>query len=248
MMFSLSGKKALITGASSGIGRSIALAFYNQGAEIVVSGRNGNALNQLAQECGKEKVYPLISDISKQEEAESLVDKAAEMLSGQIDILVCCAGMVRDNLILRMTQEEWDEVIQVNLRSAFIINQKAIKLMFKKKWGRIINVSSIVGVAGGAGQSNYAASKAGLVAMSKSLALEVASRNITVNCIAPGYIYTPMTENLSDARKEQILSLIPSKKIGTPDDVSGSVVFLASDEASYITGNTIHINSGMLMI
>jgi 3-oxoacyl-[acyl-carrier protein] reductase len=245
-MFKLDGKNALITGASGGIGRAIAKSLHSQGATIVISGTKQQALENLAAELNS-RVFIIQCDLSDQLQTESLYDEA-EKLAGNIDILVCNAGITKDNLAIRMKNEDFDDVINVNLRSSFILNRAAIKKMMKNKFGRIINITSIVGVMGNPGQANYCASKSGLIGMSKSLAAEVASRGITINCVAPGFIETPMTKDLKPEQKDKLTALIPQGSMGKPEDIAASVAFLASIEAGYITGQTIHINGGMLMV
>lgn len=242
-MFNLSGKKVLITGATGGIGAAIAKVFSSSGAIIGLSGTKEEKLKELAATIsGQTHIFPC--NLSDTAQVEGLVEQA-EQAMGQVDILVCNAGITKDNLVMRMKNEDWDEVLNVNLRSTFILNREAIKKMLRRKNGRIINIASVVGFTGNPGQVNYVASKAGMVGMSKSFAKEVASRNITVNCVAPGFITSPMTEILTDAQKQGILSSIPSGKMGSPEDIAYGVAFLASDEASYITGQTLHINGGM---
>jgi 3-oxoacyl-[acyl-carrier protein] reductase len=245
-MFDLKGKKALITGATGGIGGQIAKSLSDAGATIVISGTREEKLKELAATISGE-THILPCNLSSVEEVEALFDKA-EALAGQIDILVCNAGITKDGLAVRMKNDDWDQVLDINLKSTFILNRNAIKKMMRRKYGRIINISSIVGVSGNPGQANYVASKAGMIGMSKSFALEIASRGITINCIAPGFIATQMTEILTDAQKQTILSSIPKGEMGTPKDIASSTVFLASDEAGYITGQTLHINGGMLMV
>ncbi|MCE3231767.1 MAG: beta-ketoacyl-ACP reductase [Rickettsiaceae bacterium] len=245
-MFDLTGKTALVTGASGGIGEAIAESLHKQGATVVLSGRREDALKQVASKLGS-RSFTLVSDLSDKEQLDGLFDKAEE-LAGQIDILVCNAGVTKDNLVLRMKVEEWDEVINTNLKSAFILNKAAFKKMMKRKWGRIINIASVVGVTGNPGQANYVASKAGMIGMSKAIASESATRGITVNCIAPGFIKTAMTDALNDAQKEKITSTIPTGTFGLPADIAAATAFLASSEAGYITGQTIHVNGGMVMI
>jgi 3-oxoacyl-[acyl-carrier protein] reductase len=242
MMTNLNGKTALITGASGSIGRAITKKLHGLGAHVFISGSNQEKLVELAKEL--ENNYTIkpcnLSDI-----------KAAEQLIADIeklDILVCNAGINRDNLAIRMTDEDFSAVIDINLKTNFVLNREAIKKMMKNRYGRIINISSVVGVSGNPGQANYCASKAGLIGMSKSLAYEVASRGITVNAVAPGFITSNMTDALTDTQKEMIVQKIPAKVLGTPDDVANVVVFLASAESSYITGQTIHVNGGMLMV
>jgi 3-oxoacyl-[acyl-carrier protein] reductase len=246
-LFSLEGKKAVITGATGGIGQAIAKTFHQAGATIVISGTRESALNELAQELGNERVHSLTCNLSDAEQVESLIDKSEELL-GDIDILVCNAGITKDNLAIRMKNEDFESVIKINLTSSFILNRAALKRMMKKKWGRIINISSVVAVAGNPGQSNYVASKAGLIGMSKSLALEVASRNVTINTIAPGFIETPMTDVLKDEQKDKLKTTIPMGYFGKPEDIAYSALFLAAEEARYITGQTLHVNGGMIMI
>ena len=244
-MFDLEGKKALITGASGGIGKEIAKVLIEHNAEVCVSGRNYEELNALKKSLGK-KCHLVTCDLSKKDEIIELVKKADEFM-GYIDILVNNAGITKDNIFLRMSENEWEDVLNVNLNSTFNILKLITKGMVKRKYGRIINISSVVGVTGGAGQVNYSASKAGLIGLTKSLSQEIATRNITVNCIAPGFIETPMTEKLDDKRKDAILNSIPMNRIGKPKDLSSAIIFLASQESSYITGQTLHINGGLYM-
>ena len=245
-MTNLKGKKVLVTGASGGIGKAIAIELSSNGADLCLTGRNKSELESLQKLIGG-NCEIIISDLSKSEGIDELANSAQEKM-GQIDILINNAGITRDNLFMRMSEEDWNEVINVNLNSIFKLTKHLIKGMIKRRYGRIINITSVIGVAGGAGQSNYSASKAGIIAMSKSLAQEVGSRSVTVNSIAPGFIETNMTAKLSDDRKEEILNSISIGRLGKPDDIAGAVCFLASDKASYITGQTIHINGGMLMI
>ena len=245
-MTNLKGKKVLVTGASGGIGKAIAIELSSNGADLCLTGRNKSELESLQKLIGG-NCEIIISDLSKSEGINKLANSAQEKM-GQIDILINNAGITRDNLFMRMSEEDWNEVINVNLNSIFKLTKHLIKGMIKRRYGRIINITSVIGVAGGAGQSNYSASKAGIIAMSKSLAQEVGSRSVTVNSIAPGFIETNMTAELSDDRKQEILNSISIGRLGKPDDIAGAVCFLASDKASYITGQTIHINGGMLMI
>ncbi|PIR39860.1 MAG: beta-ketoacyl-ACP reductase [Alphaproteobacteria bacterium CG11_big_fil_rev_8_21_14_0_20_39_49] len=245
-MFDLSGKTALVTGASGGIGKAIATSLYEQGATVILSGRREEALKEVASSLG-ERTHIVTCDLADKEQVDSLFDRACE-IAGQVDILVCNAGIAKDNLVLRMKDEEFDEVISTNLKATFTLNKAAFKKMMKKKWGRIINIASVVGVSGNPGQANYVASKAGMIGMSKSIAAEAAVRGITVNCIAPGFIKTAMTDALNDAQKEKITSTIPAGTFGLPEDIAAAAAFLASDEARYITGQTIHVNGGMLMV
>ncbi len=244
-MFSLKDKKALITGASGGIGKELARVLVEYDAEVCISGRNVEELNELKESLG-DKCHIVPCDLSNKNEISELVSKSEEVL-GQIDILVNNAGITKDNIFLRMSEQEWEDVLNINLNSTFNILKLITKGMVKRKYGRIINISSVVGSTGGAGQVNYAASKAGLIGLTKSLSQELATRNITVNCIAPGFIETPMTEKLDDNRKDIIINSIPANRIGTPKDLSSAVIFLASQESSYITGQTIHINGGLYM-
>lgn len=245
-MFDLTGKVALVTGASGGIGKAIAISLHKQGASVVLSGRREEALQNLASELG-DRAFIAVCDLSDKEQVEKLID-TAETLAGKVDILVCNAGVTKDNLILRMKEDEWDQVINTNLKATFTLNKLAFKKMMKRKFGRIINITSVVGVTGNPGQANYAASKAGIIAMSKSIASESATRGITVNCIAPGFIKTDMTDALNDAQKDKITSTIPNGKFGLPEDIANAALFLSGDESGYITGQTLHINGGMLMV
>jgi 3-oxoacyl-[acyl-carrier protein] reductase len=245
-MFSLTGKTALITGATGGIGAAIAKALYEAGTAIAISGTRVEVLQQLRNEIG-EDVHILPCNLSSAEDVEKLVP-AAEAALGGLDILVNNAGITKDGLAMRMKDEDWQSVIDVNLTANFRLSRAAMKLMMKKRWGRIINITSIVGVTGNPGQANYVASKAGLIGMTKSLAQELASRNVTVNCIAPGFIATPMTEALNDKQKEAILGRIPAGRMGDPTDIASAVVYLASQEAGYVTGQTLHVNGGMAMV
>lgn len=245
-MFDLTDKNALVTGASGGIGGAIARALHAAGARVGLSGTRAGALDALAGELG-DGAFAVPADLSSANGAKTLV-KDAEAALGGIDILVNNAGLTRDQLAVRMSDEDWQMVLDVNLTAAFRLSQGCLRGMMKKRWGRIVSVTSIVGVTGNPGQVNYAASKAALIGMSKSLAQEVASRNITVNCVAPGFIDTPMTEGLSDEQKHNLTARIPAGRLGEPADVVGACVFLASDEASYVTGQTLHVNGGMAMI
>jgi len=245
-MFDLTGKRALVTGASGGIGREIAKALAAAGATVALSGTRVGALEDTAAAIGKD--CPILPcNLSKLDEVDKLVP-AAEAALGGLDILVNNAGMTRDNLFMRMKDEEWDEVIAVNLTAAFHLNRAVLRGMMKQRLGRIIGISSVVGVMGNPGQGNYAASKAGLIGMNKALAHEVASRNITVNSIAPGFIASAMTDELNDKQREVILSTIPANRLGTAQEVAACAVFLASDAAGYITGHTLNVNGGMAMI
>ena len=245
-MFDLTGKTALVTGASGGLGGAIARALHKQGATVALSGTRREALEAVAAELG-ERTHVLTCDLSDSAAVEALLP-AAEAALGQLDILVNNAGVTRDNLFMRMKDAEWDQVIAVNLTAAFRLSRAAVKGMMRRRHGRIISVTSIVGVTGNPGQGNYAAAKAGLIGMSKALAAEVASRGITVNCIAPGFIASPMTDALNDKQKEAILANVPMGKLGAGEDIGAAAVYLASAEASYITGQTLHVNGGMAMI
>lgn len=245
-MFSLQDQIALVTGASGGIGGAIARKLHEQGAHVVISGTNLNSLEKLANEL-KTRVTIEVCNLQDDEAVSSLIDKAFA-IHEKLDILVCNAGITKDNLSLRMSVEDFDSVININLRSAFILNKAAIRKMIKQKFGRIINISSIVGTTGNPGQANYTAAKAGMVGMSKSLALEVAARGVTINCVAPGFITTAMTDKLTQDLKDELLKKVPCGRLGSPEDIANGVVFLASKEAEYITGQTLHINGGMAMI
>ena len=245
-MFDLTGKCALVTGASGGIGRTIAQQLKAQGAVVGLSGTRVDALQALASELG-DGAHVLPADLSSAEVATQLIADATAAM-GRIDILVNNAGLTRDTLAMRMKDDDWQLVLDVNLTSAFRLSKACLRGMMKARWGRIIGITSIVGVTGNAGQANYAASKAGMIGMSKSLAQEVASRGITVNCIAPGFIATPMTDDLTEDQQAGIMSSIPAGKMGTPEDIASAVVYLSSDEAAYVTGQTMHVNGGMAMI
>ena len=245
-MFDLSGKSALVTGASGGIGAEIAKVLHDAGATVGLSGTRVDPLEALAGELG-ERVHVLPCNLGDADAVEALPKQAAEAM-GAVDILVNNAGITRDNLFMRMSLAEWDEVLNVNLRSAMILSKGVIRGMMKARWGRIVNVSSIVGATGNPGQANYAASKAGLVGMSKSLAYEVASRGITVNAVAPGFITTAMTDKLTDDQKANILAQVPAGRMGEPREIAAAVLYLASDEAGYVTGATLHVNGGMAML
>jgi len=245
-MFDLTGKRALITGASGGIGGAIAKALHAQGATVALSGRRKDALQALADELG-ERAFVTPARLGEEGAATQLIADANEAMGG-VDILVNNAGLTRDGLAMRMKDEDWDDVINVNLKSAFQLSRACLRGMMKARAGRIISVTSIVGVTGNPGQANYVASKAGLIGMSKALAQEVATRGITVNCVAPGFIATPMTEALNEKQQENLVANIPTKSMGVPEDIASACVFLASDEANYMTGQTLHINGGMAMI
>ena len=246
-MFDLSGHTALVTGASGGIGSAIARALSLQGAKVVVSGTRLDALEDLKKELGKD-CFIVGGNLADNDKVAGLVDEAAEASGSTIDILVNNAGITRDGLLMRMKDEDWDAVMEVNLKAAMILSRAVLKGMLKERWGRIIQISSIVGYTGNLGQANYAASKAGMSGFTKALASEVAARGITANMIAPGFIITPMTESLSDEQKEALLANVPSKRLGEAKEVASAVVYLASEEASYMTGATLHINGGMAML
>ena len=247
-MFDLTGMTALVTGASGGIGSAVAMALAAQGARVALSGTRADALEAVRAEIGGETVI-VPCNLSDAAAVDALVPEALAALGGRLDILVNNAGVTRDNLALRMKDEEWDTVIRVNLEAAFRLARAALKpMMMKQRYGRIISVTSVVGVTGNPGQANYAASKAGLIGMSKALAQEVASRNVTVNCIAPGFITSPMTDALPEAQKDALTGRIPAGRLGEGADIAAGVVYLASREAGYVTGQTLHINGGMAMV
>ncbi|MDO5706360.1 MAG: 3-oxoacyl-[acyl-carrier-protein] reductase [Paracoccus sp. (in: a-proteobacteria)] len=245
-MFNLTGKAALITGASGGIGGAIAETLHGAGATVGLSGTREAPLRELADRLG-ERAFVLPCDLSDPAAVAALPKAAAETM-GAVDILVNNAGITRDNLFMRMSDEEWQQVLDVNLTSSFRLCRGALKGMMRARWGRIVNITSIVGARGNPGQANYAAAKAALVGMSKSLAGEVASRNITVNCVAPGFIGTPMTDRLTEDQKNKILVQIPTGRMGMPEEIAAAVLFLSSPEAGYVTGTTLHVNGGMAMI
>ena len=245
-MFNLTGKTALITGASGGIGAAIAKALHAAGATIAISGTRQAVLEELKAQIG-DNVYVLPCNLSNAEDVEKLIP-AAEAAMGGLDILVNNAGITKDGLAMRMKDEDWQSVIDVNLTSNFRLCRAAMRGMMKKRWGRIVNITSIVGVTGNPGQVNYVASKAGVIGLTKSLAQELATRNVTVNCVAPGFIATPMTDVLNDKQNEAILGRIPAGRMGGPEDIAAAVIYLASEEAGYVTGQTLHVNGGMAMI
>jgi 3-oxoacyl-[acyl-carrier protein] reductase len=245
-MFDLSGKTALVTGASGGIGGAIARALHTQRARVAVSGTRREALEQLAGELGAgTQVLPC--NLADPQDVETLVPRAEDIM-GRLDILVNNAGITRDNLFVRLKDEDWDQVIAIDLTSGFRLARAAVRGMMRRRHGRIIAITSVVGVTGNAGQGNYAAAKAGMIGMTKALAQELGSRHVTVNCVAPGFIETAMTAALSDKQREQILGTVPVGRLGTAAEVAAAVVFLASDEAAYVTGQTLHVNGGMAMI
>ena len=245
-MFDLSGKRALITGATGGIGGAIARALHAQGATCLLSGTRQDRLEELAASLG-ERVHVAACDLSDGAAVDALPDKAVEMMGG-LDLLVANAGITKDNIFIRLRDEDWENVMNVNLTSYFRLARGASRLMLRQRFGRIVGITSVVGVTGNPGQGNYAASKAGMIGMSKSLAYEVASRNITVNCVAPGFIETAMTGGLNDKQKEAILTRVPARRLGTSQDVAAAVVYLCSNEAGYVTGSVLHVNGGMAMI
>lgn len=245
-MFDLTGKTALVTGASGGIGGAIARALHAQGAIVAIHGTRREALDVLAGELG-ERVHVLTANLGNPEEVEGLAKQAEAALGGAPDILVNNAGITRDGLILRMKDDDWASVIDVNLTAAFRLCRASAKGMMKKRWGRIVNITSVVGVTGNPGQVNYCASKAGMIGMSKALAQEVASRNVTVNCVAPGFIVSAMTDALTEDQKARILGGIPGGRMGTCEEIAAAVVYLASDEAAYVTGQTLNVNGGLAM-
>lgn len=245
-MFNLKDKKVLIVGATGGIGSALTKTFAEAGAILGLATRDEEALNKLSNELSV-KNYKYIVDLSDLKGLEEFIEKADQEMGG-IDIMLCNAGITKDSLSMKMKTEDFQKVIDINLTSTFILNRDMAKKMMKRKYGRIINTASIVGVMGNPGQANYVASKAGMIGMTKSIALEYASRGITINCIAPGFIKTPMTDVLTDDQKNAMLSRIPEGKFGLPQDIANTAIFLASDEANYITGQTIHVNGGMLMV
>ena len=245
-MFSLQGRRALVTGASGGIGSAIAQGLHAQGATVALSGTRQEALAALSDKLG-ERTHILAADLADTEAVDALVDRAEEAMGG-LDILVNNAGLTRDGLFMRMSDADWEIVIKVNLEAAFRLSRAALRSMMRQRFGRIIGITSVVGVTGNAGQANYAASKAGLIGMSKALAQEVAKRSITVNCVAPGFIQSAMTDALNDKQREAIMAAIPAARLGQGEEIAAAVIYLASDEAAYVTGQTLHVNGGMAMI
>jgi 3-oxoacyl-[acyl-carrier protein] reductase len=245
-MFDLTGKTALVTGASGGIGGAIARLLHRQGATVAISGTRRAALDVLASELAG-RVHVLPCDLSDKEAVEQLVPQAEAALA-QIDILVNNAGITRDNIFVRLKDEDWDQVIAVDLTAGFRLARAAVRPMMRRRYGRVIGITSVVGVTGNAGQANYAAAKAGMIGMTKALAHEVAARNVTVNCVAPGFIETAMTAALNEKQRQAILDSVPARRLGTVDEAAAAVLFLASDEAAYVTGQTVHVNGGMVMI
>ena len=246
-MFDLTGKTALVTGATGGIGGAIARALHAQGAHVVLSGTREAALEVLAAELG-DRTSAVAANLSDSASDDGLIAAAVSAAGLPIDILVANAGITRDGLMLRMKDEDWEQVIKVNLESYFRLSRAALKGMMKRRWGRIIGITSVVGVTGNPGQANYAASKAGMIGFSKALAQEVATRNVTVNTVAPGFIASPMTEELNETQRAAILGKIPAGRLGSGEDVAAACVYLASDEGAYVTGQTLHVNGGMAMI
>jgi 3-oxoacyl-[acyl-carrier protein] reductase len=244
-MFELNGKTALVTGATGGIGGAIARALHRQGATVAVSGTRRELLDGLARELG-DRVHVLPCNLADKDEVETLVPKSEEAM-GQLDILVANAGITRDNLFVQLRDQDWDDVVAVNLTATFRLARAAVKGMMRRRFGRVIGISSVVGVAGNAGQGNYAATKAGMIGMIKSIAQEYAKRGVTANCIAPGFIATAMTDKLNEKQRETILTRVPAARLGTGDDVAAAAVYLASNEAAYVTGQTLHVNGGMAM-
>jgi 3-oxoacyl-[acyl-carrier protein] reductase len=247
MMFDLTGQTALVTGASGGIGGAIARALHAQGAHVVLSGTRADALSAIGDEL-KERVSEAPCNLSDPAAVDGLIAQAEAACGGPIDVLVANAGVTRDGLLMRMKDEDWDTVLKVNLEAYFRLSRAVMRSMMKRRFGRIIGITSVVGVTGNPGQTNYAASKAGMIGFSKSLAQEVASRNITVNCVAPGFIESPMTDALNEQQKQAILGRIPAARLGTGAEVAAACVYLASNEAAYVTGQTLHVNGGMAMV
>jgi 3-oxoacyl-[acyl-carrier protein] reductase len=245
-MFDLTGKNALVTGATGGLGNAIARKLHAQGATVALSGTRENVLQDLANELG-ERAHVLPCNLSDAAAVDALPKQAADAM-GSLDILVANAGITKDQLLMRMKDEDWEQVIKINLESYFRLSRAALRGMMKARWGRIIGITSVVGVMGNPGQANYCASKAGMIGFSKSLAQEVAARGVTVNCVAPGFIASPMTDVLNEDQRAAILSKIPAGDLGSGDDIAGAVVYLASQEAQYVTGQTLHVNGGMAMI
>lgn len=245
-MFNLDGKTALITGATGGIGSAIARALHSQGAEVILSGTRKGSLDELAHELS-DRAHPIAADLSDKSSINSLVKQIGDISTDGVDIVINNAGIVRDNLLVRMKDEEWNQVLDINLFAGYKLIQGLMRGMMKRRWGRIIGISSVVGTTGNPGQANYAAAKAGMIGFSKALAQEVATRGITVNVIAPGMIQTAMTDDLNEEQSARLLSTIPLGRLGSPDEIAASVIYLASDEAAYVTGVTLHVNGGMAM-
>jgi len=245
-MFNLDGKTALITGATGGIGSAIARALHSQGAEVILSGTRQGALNELAHELS-DRAHSIAADLSDKSSIDSLIEQISDISTDGVDIVINNAGIVRDNLLVRMKDEEWNQVLDINLVAGYKLIQGLMRGMMKRRWGRIIGISSVVGATGNPGQANYAAAKAGMIGFSKALAQEVATRGITVNVIAPGMIQTAMTDELNEDQSARLLSTIPLGRLGSPEEIAASVIYLASDEAAYVTGATLHVNGGMAM-
>ena len=245
-MFDVSGRKVMLTGGTGGLGKAIAKRLVDRGAIVTISGTKKTVLDEISSELSQNAFF-LVNDLSESGAVETLLSFAYDKM-GEVDILINNAGITRDGLMVRMGDDDWLDVIAINLTAGFKLARGCLKSMMKNRWGRIINISSVVGFTGNPGQANYAASKAGIIGMTKSLAAEVASRNITVNCIAPGYIKTAMTESLTEKQTSELLKLVPSGRMGVPEDIAASVLYLSSEEASYLTGQTIHINGGLAMV
>ena len=245
-MFNLDGKTALITGATGGIGSAIARALHSQGAEVILSGTRQGSLDELAHELS-DRAHPIVADLSDKSSIDSLIKQISDISTDGVDIVINNAGIVRDNLLVRMKDEEWNQVLDINLFAGYKLIQGLMRGMMKRRWGRIIGISSVVGTTGNPGQANYAAAKAGMIGFSKALAQEVATRGITVNVIAPGMIQTAMTDDLNEDQSARLLSTIPLGRLGSPEEIAASVIYLASDEAAYVTGVTLHVNGGMAM-
>ncbi len=245
-MFNLDGKTALITGATGGIGSAIARALHSQGAEVILSGTRKGSLDELAHELS-DRAHPIAADLSDKSSIDSLIKQISDISTDGVDIVINNAGIVRDNLLVRMKDEEWNQVLDINLFAGYKLTQGLMRGMMKRRWGRIIGISSVVGTTGNPGQANYAAAKAGMIGFSKALAQEVATRGITVNVIAPGMIQTAMTDDLNEDQSARLLSTIPLGRLGSPEEIAASVIYLASDEAAYVTGATLHVNGGMAM-
>jgi len=245
-MFNLDGKTALITGASGGIGSAIARALHSQGAEVILSGTRQGSLDELAHELS-DRSHPIAADLSDKSSIDSLIKQISDISTDGVDIVINNAGIVRDNLLVRMKDEEWNQVLNINLFAGYKLIQGLMRGMIKRRWGRIIGISSVVGTTGNPGQANYAAAKAGMIGFSKALAQEVATRGITVNVISPGMIQTDMTDGLNEEQSARLLSTIPLGRLGSPEEIAASVIYLASDEAAYVTGATLHVNGGMAM-
>jgi 3-oxoacyl-[acyl-carrier protein] reductase len=246
-MFQLNGKTALVTGATGGIGGAIARALHARGAAVAISGTRRERLKQMAEELGS-RVHVLPCDLADRDAVEALVPAAEDGMGGRLDILVANAGIARDNLLVQLRDEDWAQVIDVNLTATFRLSRAAVRGMMRRRFGRIIGITSVVGITGNAGQANYTAAKAGMIGMMKSLAQEYAKRGVTANCVAPGFIATPMTEKLNEKQSGAILARVPAGRLGSAAEVAAAVVYLASDEAAYVTGQTLHVNGGMAMV